>query len=288
VRKGVQTAPKIATQHTSSSNSSAAAVPTAAAHGAQKAVLPAAAPHRPSSKTSDTPTKVNHPWGSSYSNLHQQHQQYHQQQAQQQQQQQQRYQQRPQPGQVKSTHTYKAGSRVFKATSSETGSYIAPSQAAAAAAAATAALGPPAVPAAVPSAPLMPHPQQSHSRVSSSSSNGIPDRRSSTGDGQYVSAACYKHLGPSSMHSGGGSADAYITCLGSDDGSSREQSGSDMLGAITSLLSDLYNMRFSGSSSGSSSAAASSSQELLSRSNSASKKQATAATAADSLRNLPI
>jgi hypothetical protein len=134
----------------------------------------------------------------------------------------------------------------------------------------------------------MPHPQQSHSRVSSSSINGIPDRRSSTGDGQYVSAACYKHLGPSNMHSSAGSADAYITCMGSDNGSSREQSGSDMLGAITSLLSDLYNMRFSGSSSGSSSAAGSSSQEVLSRSNSASKKQTTAAAAADSLRNLPI
>lgn len=222
---------------------------------------------------------MNHPWGSSYTNLHQQQQQQRSQQV-----------QRPQPGQAKSSYSYKAGSRVFKPASNEPGSsYIAPSQAAAAAAAATAALAPPAAPAAVPaSAPGMPHPRQGYSTRASSGGSSIPDRRSSNGDG-YVSAACYKHLGPSSMHTAAAPADAYITCLGSgdtDNGSNREQSGSDMLGAITSLLSDLYNMRFSsGSSAGSSSAG--SSQDVASRDNSASRNQF-ATTAAAVTDNLPI
>lgn len=100
------------------------------------------------------------------------------------------------------------------------------------------------------------------------------------------------------MHTAAAPADAYITCLGSgstDNGSSsgsREQSASDMLGAITSLLSDLYNMRFSGSSGSASSSNGGSAGEVDSRSNSMSKKQAAAtaaaAAAAENLRNLPI
>lgn len=251
--------------------------------------MPAPAAHR--SSHSDAAAKVNHPWGSSYTNMHQQAQIY-------QQQQQQRYQQQqPAPGHAKSTHAHKAGSRVFKPAgstdSSSTSSYTAPSQAAAAAAAATAALAAASgAPAGASSGPQAQQQLLGYSRASTSSSNGIPDRRSSTGD-QYVS--CYKHLGPTNMNAAAAPADAYITCLGNgstDNGStnSREQSGSDMLGAITSLLSDLYNMRFSGggSNAGSRSSSRSDSHEVLSRSNSGSRKGAVAAAAADTLRNLPI
>lgn len=293
-RKG-QTAPKVGSQQQHHSSSSSTARPTAAAaaaaasNGPSKAsCLPAAAAlQRPSSSksASDTPAKAsNHPWSSSYTSLHQQQQQQRSQQV-----------QRAQPGQAKSSsYSYKAGSRVFKPTNNEAGSsYIAPSQAAAAAAAATAALAPSAAPAAVPAAaPGMHHPRQGYGTRASSSGSSIPDRRSSNGDG-YVSAACYKHLGPSNMHNAAAPADAYITCLGSgstDNGSNREQSGSDMLGAITSLLSDLYNMRFSGGSSGggSSSSAGSSSQEVASRDNSASRDQLAAPAAAPLTDNLPI
>jgi hypothetical protein len=90
------------------------------------------------------------------------------------------------------------------------------------------------------------------------------------------------------MHSSATPADTYITCIGSggsDNGTDaeRQESGSDMLGAITSLLSDLYKMGFSGSSSAASSRPHSR-EGGLSRSDSGSKT----APAADTLCNLPI
>lgn len=298
--KGVQQAPKVVAQstqqqtHNSTSHSSTGVTATPTKQVPGKAPAPSAAPHRSATKMTDAAAKATHTWSNnSYSSIHQQHQQYHQQAVQQQpaqqqqqfapQQQQQRYTQRPQPGQAKASFSYKAGSRVFKPTSSDE-SYIAPAQVAAAAAAATAALAPASVPAAVPTTHPTAH-QLGYSRRSSNSS--VPDRRSSTGDGQY--APCYKHLGPSNMHSSAAPADTYITCLssgGSDNGTDaeRQQSGTDMLGAITSLLSDLYKMGFSGSSSAASSRPDSRQGGLISRSDSGSKTTP----AEEALCNLPI
>lgn len=117
------------------------------------------------------------------------------------------------------------------------------------------------------------------------------ERRSSAGDNGSQYAPCYKHLGPPNMHNTAAPADHYITCLGSGgtDNSSSQQSGADMLGAITSLLSDLYKMGFNSSSSSASGSSSGGAQEVTSRSNSASsRKQQAAAAATDSLRNLPI
>lgn len=215
--------------------------------------------------------KHGYAWSSTYASMHHKQQQLT------------AAQQPTQPMRAATAAAFKAGSRVVRSAASND-MLNATSQ--------TAATLPPAMPAAAPlegtAASAMQQPYgYSGGSSTSSSLNG---RRSSTGDTTYTIMPCYRHLGPTSMQPPAASADHSITCLGSGsttEGGSSQAGGSDVLGVITSLLSDLYKIGFSSSSSSGSS----NGQELEGRSSSMSKKQAAAAAVAaatDSLRNLPI